>query len=443
MGVEDTVGVLLAGAVVAQGQVQDVAVLFIVMQDGRYGVVGGIAGVGQDAYALIAVLAPGGQDVVGHDLHLLAAAAHQAHSGDRPVQDARLNAGIAHVLHGQGDVGFLHGEDIAAALEVAVAEDAAANDGQVGVGAAGVVRELADEIEDLSQGLLVHLHGLVLLMQHDAMLVEIGIGAVLQVELLPCQLDGHDAVGLAGREVDTPSVADVLLAEHAGGVAALGLQALQGNGLGVLLRLGQVDGDLQLAVGGGGVPLDVLGDLGGADIVRYHAEIIEPIGGSLGALFHVQLVELFADLALSGHQGAHQAGLEVDTVLGHRAVKQVLAGGQLHHLIQQGGGGGGVLLRRFGLAGGGQLQQIQQRVAGHQLVHLFDEFVLTPEAQQALHVQCKARVALLRRQGGAVKIVLCHDTSPPVAVCFVFCCTNHTAFLLRFPWRCVPCFCSF
>ena len=250
-------------------------------------------------------------------------------------------------------------------------------------------------------------------------------------------------MGLAGREVDAPGITDILLAKHAGGVAALGLQAFQRDGLGVFFGLGQVDGNFQLAIRGGGVPLDVLSDLRGADIVRYNAEIVEPVSSGLGALFDVQLVELFADFALAGHQGPHQAGLEVDAVLGHRAVKQALAGGQLDHLVQQGGGGGGVLFRWLRLAGGGQLQQVQQRVAGDQLVQFFDQLMLTPEAQQALHIQCKARVALLRRQGGAVKIVLCHDTSPPVAVCFMFCCIYHTAFSSRFPWRCVPRFCSF
>ena len=68
------------------------------------------------------------------------------------------------------------------------------------------MRELADEIKYLGQGLLVHLHGLMLFVQHDAMLVEIGVWTVLQVELLPCQLNGHDTVGLAGREVDTPGI---------------------------------------------------------------------------------------------------------------------------------------------------------------------------------------------------------------------------------------------
>ena len=413
--VEDAVGVLLARAVVAQGQVKDVALGLVVVQDRRHGVVGRAVGLGQDADALVGVAAPGGQDVVGNILHLLAAAAHQTHGGDRPVQDARLDAGVADVGHRHGDVSLLHRENIPPALEVAVAQDAAADDGQVGVGAAGVVGKLPDEVENFRQRLLVHLHRLVLLVQHDAVLMEVGVGAVLQIELLTRQRDGHNAVGLARREVDAARVADVLLAEHAGGVAGFGLQALEGNRLGVLLGLRQVDGDLQLAVGGGGVPLDVLGDLRGADVVRVDAELIEPVGSGLGALLDVELAELLADLALAGHQGAHQAGLKVDAVLVDRAVEQLLLRGQLDHLVQQGSGGLWVLLRGLGLAGDGQDQQIQQGVARHQNVQIFDELVLAAKAQQTLHVQRQACVALLRGQGCDVKFILCHDC-PPVTV---------------------------
>ena len=38
-----------------------------------------------------------------HDLHLLAAAAHQPHGGHRPVQDAGFDAGVAHVGQRRGD----------------------------------------------------------------------------------------------------------------------------------------------------------------------------------------------------------------------------------------------------------------------------------------------------------------------------------------------------
>ena len=61
------------------------------------------------------------------------------------------------------------------------------------------------------------------------------------------------------------------------------------------------------------------------------------------------------------------------------------------------------------------LLQIQQGVARHQNVQIFDELVFAAKAQQTLHVQCQACVALLRGQGCDVKFILCHDC-PPVTV---------------------------
>ena len=203
-------------------------------------------------------------------------------------------------------------------------------------------------------------------------------------------------MGLAGREVDAPGVADIFLAQHTGGVAALGLQTLQRDGLGVLFGLGQVDGDFQLAIGGFGVPLDVLGNLRGADIVGHHAQVIEPIGGSLGALFVVELFKLFANLALARHQGAHQAGFKVDAVLIHAAVQKPLLGRKLDHFVQQRRRGFGVFFGQLFFAGGGQRQQIQQRIARHDLIQIFDELMLAPKAQQAFYIQRQTGVTLFR-----------------------------------------------
>ena len=430
--VEDAVGELLTGAVVAQSKVKDEALGLVIVQNRRHGVVGRAVGLSQNPDAFIGVAAPCRQNIAGHNLQLLAAAAHQPHGRDRPVQNTGLDARIADIRHGHGNACLLHREHILPALEMAVAQDAAAHNGQIGVGAAGVMGELRHKVENFGQRLLVHLHRLVLLVQHDAVLMEVGVGAVLQIELLARQRDGHNAVGLPCREVDAPGVTDVLLAEHTGRVAGFRLQALQRDGLGVFLGFGQVDGDFQFAIGGGGVPLDVLGNLRGADVVGVHAELIEPVSGSLGTLLAVELLELLADLALAGHQGTHQVGLKVDAVLVDCTVKQLLLGGQLHHLIQQGGRGGKVLLRQLGLAGGGQSQRVQQGVACHQNVQILNQLVFAAKAQQALHVQRQTCVALLRRQGRNVQFILYHKY-PPVAVCVVFCYINHTAFCLRFP----------
>ena len=299
-----------------------------------------------------------------------------------------------------------------------MAQDAAAHDGQVGVGAAGVMGELGHKVKNLGDGIFIHLHGLVLVIEHDAVLMEIGVGAVLQVEGFPGQIHGDDAVGLAGREVDAPGVADVLLAEHAGGVSGLGLQALHGDDLGVLFRLGQVDGDLQIAVGGGGGPLDVLGDLGGADVVGDNAQVIEPVGGRLRAFLGVELLEFLADLALPGHQRAHQAGLKVDAELGHIAVQKTFAGGQLHHLVQKPCGDGQVLLGRLLVGRLAEGQQVQQGIACHDVVQLFDELVFAPKTDEPLHIQRQRGVDLLRGHGNGVQF--CHNRTTSCKFSVVF-----------------------
>ena len=60
--------------------------------------------------------------------------------------------------------------------------------------------ELCHKVKNFSQGMAVHLHGLVAVVQHDAVLMEIGIGAVLQIERFTGQVHGHNAMGLAGRK---------------------------------------------------------------------------------------------------------------------------------------------------------------------------------------------------------------------------------------------------
>ena len=62
----------------------------------------------------------------------------------------------------------LHGKGIAAALEVHVAEDAAAHNGQVRIAAAGVVGEQRHKIEQLLKGAGRDGHGRRLMGEHDA-----------------------------------------------------------------------------------------------------------------------------------------------------------------------------------------------------------------------------------------------------------------------------------
>ena len=85
-----------------------------------------------------------------------------------------------------------------AALEMVVAQDAATHNGQIGVAAHEIVREEGHKVQQLAEGGPLDLHGSVLVVEHDAVLVVVDIGAVLQI---PCAaVDGQrdDAVILAG-----------------------------------------------------------------------------------------------------------------------------------------------------------------------------------------------------------------------------------------------------
>lgn len=90
-------------------------------------------------------------------------------------------------------------------------------DGQVRVGADEVVGKALHEVEEPCKAVPADVHGPVLFAKHDAVLVVIQVGGVLQIPALPAKLQGHDAVVLPGREARPARIARVFRAEHAGG----------------------------------------------------------------------------------------------------------------------------------------------------------------------------------------------------------------------------------
>ena len=209
-----------------------------------------------------------------------------------------------------------------------MAQNGAAHDGQVRVGAHKIVGELPDEVQLLAEGGPVDLHGHVLPVEHDAVLVIVHIGGVLEKPILLIDGNGNDAVVLTGGMVHPAGVALVLPAQQALGIAALGRQLGGGDGLGVLFRLGEVDGDVQIAVGGGGHPLHILHDAVAADVVRVLAEFVVPVRGGLRGLA-VLVPEHREDLGGPGRQDAHELRIQqvpagdaaVDAALGLRPVQ--------------------------------------------------------------------------------------------------------------------------
>ena len=176
------------------------------------------------------------------------------------------------------------------ALEVVVRKDRAAHDGKVGVGTDEVMRNGVHEVEETRERLAVDVHGTMMRAHGDTVLVEVGVGGVLQAPALAIEFDRHDTqilarrMGTAHGRGAASGVALVLDAELAGGILLAGvLGGTSGGDIAwVLLGLGEVDGDLQLAPTCGRGPLDVAGDGGAAYVATVAAELVEPVGRGFG-----------------------------------------------------------------------------------------------------------------------------------------------------------------
>ena len=208
-----------------------------------------------------------------------------------------------------------HGELVRAALEVVVRQNRAAHDGQVGVGANEVVREKVDKVEQAGQALAVDVHRAMFGAHGNAVLVKVRIRAVLEAPALAVELNGDNAqvlasgmsaaVGCGGAS----RVAFVFDAQLAGGI--LLARVLGSTGCGdiarVLLRLGQVDGDLEVAPVGGGAPFDIARDGGAAHVTGVTAQAVEPVGRGAGLVDAHASVELLVYNRRPRHERAHDA----------------------------------------------------------------------------------------------------------------------------------------
>ena len=245
-----------------------------------------------------------------------------------------------------------------------VAQDAAPHNGQIRVGPQEVVGELRDEVQQIAKDLFVNPHGDVFPVQDNAVFVVVDVGAVLQEEVGPVEAQGKDAVILPGGVAQVSGVALVLRAQEALGIArALGLSG-GGNGLGVLLRLGEVDGNVQYTIFRLRCPPLILQNSIPADVIRVPGEGIVPVR-RLSGRTGVPLPEGADDLRRPGQEDAHQFGVQQVEVVGGVAVQdapaeRVRAQG-LQRLVQ---GGQGLRQVRGKPAEAVQFQGFQQTVGG-------------------------------------------------------------------------------
>ena len=336
-----------------------------------------------DISGLVCISAPCGQDLVGQVHQTAIVLAGQADAAHGPVDDAGFDILVAGESPALLDGSFGHGELVVAALEVVVAQDAAAHDGQVGVAAHEVVGEEGHEVQQFAEGGTLDLHGGVLAVEHDAVLVVVDVGAVLQIPRAVVDGQRDDAVILAGGVVHPARIALVLHAELALGVGALRSQLCGCDGFGVFFGLRQVDGDVEVAIRSPGHPLDVPLDAVAADVIGVLAELVEPVGGGLGAVGLVPLFEVGPHDAGAGRQYTHEPGVE--EVAGRGAVVADAPGCGIVHQRFQDALEVGVADIPLGLGKAVQLHGHQQLIADVDLVIGQDEPGVQPIVDELLN----------------------------------------------------------
>ena len=203
------------------------------------------------------------------------------------------------------------------ALEVLMAQNRAANNGQVGIGAHKVMREGLDKVQQLFKCGLIDLHGNMLGIENDTMLVVINVGTILQTPGLIADGNRHDPMIGTGGMVHPSCITLILHTQLALGVSRLGGVLGSSNGFRVLLRFAQIDGDIQLAIFALILPAHILLDAITADVVGVTGEFIIPVS-SINWRQGILFPESINHFSGHGSNCTHDSGIE--NILGSDAV---------------------------------------------------------------------------------------------------------------------------
>ena len=166
---------------------------------------------------------------------------------------------------------------------------------------------------------------------------------------------------LTGRVVHPPGVALIFRAQLALGIAGLRGVFRCRNGLGVLFRLAEIDGDVQLPILRIGFPPHILHNTVAADVVRVLAEPVVPVRCRLGR-FPVSFREFLPNLPGGWCQNTHQFGVQ-QIPAGNILAADATAHCVIHKPLQN-------LFKRKGYRGG-RLETVQtkglQKLVGYEV----------------------------------------------------------------------------
>ena len=119
-----------------------------------------------------------------------------------------------------------------------MAQNGAAHNGEVRIGACRIMRKLTDKIQQLLKYCPVNFHGNMSVIKNNTMFIIINIGRILQIVGLSTQRKRDNSVILSRRMGKIPGITFIFLTEQATGIAGLLRLSRFCNIPGVFFRLG-------------------------------------------------------------------------------------------------------------------------------------------------------------------------------------------------------------
>ena len=212
-----------------------------------------------------------------------------------------------------------HREFIMSALEMFMRQNRSADNREIRIRSDKVMRELPDKVKQLFKRAAVNLHRHMLRVEHNTVFIIVDIRRVLKAPVPARDPDRNHAVIFPCRMIRSAGISDILIAELTLRIGRLGRIARRGDCPRVLLRLGQVDRDVEIPVLRGRQPPHILCDPVPSDIIGVLTERIIPVR-RLTRAFLIQGVKLPIHLRRSRRQISHQLCVKQIAVR-HRVVR--------------------------------------------------------------------------------------------------------------------------
>ena len=134
--------------------------------------------------------------------------------------------------------------------------------------------EDGNKLGKILKGSAGNLHRHMLTVEDNAVLIVIGIWGVLQEPALAVEIQRNQAVSLTGWMIGPASIALVFTAQQALGIAGGFHQLGLGNVPWILLRLGQINGNIQISVLSSCFPDNILVNTALANIVGSNTQLV-------------------------------------------------------------------------------------------------------------------------------------------------------------------------